>query len=193
MYDNCYPDVTSTTISVSSIIIHPEFQYISRQNDLAILRLSTIVPYHRRVSPICLPTPGAKYSHQVATIASWINGLASDNQTLFTCQPRKIELPILDSRSCTGNLLESQGCAGIAGNPSVLCKSDAGAGVLYSSPTGYYELVGILSDKQDCHVASSSDYTATDDDYNLPMFTKVNKYLNWILYHTKDGCYCNKL
>lgn len=59
-YDNCYADVTSETFSVSNIIIHPEFQYITRTNDIALLRLSTVVPFQKRISPVCLPTPSKK-------------------------------------------------------------------------------------------------------------------------------------
>lgn len=57
LYDNCYADVTSETFSVSNLIIHPEFQYISHQNDIALLRLSTVVVFEKRIAPICLPTP----------------------------------------------------------------------------------------------------------------------------------------
>lgn len=58
IHDNCYADVTSNTYSVSNMIIHPEFQYMSRLNDIALLRLNTVVQFQRRVAPICLPTPG---------------------------------------------------------------------------------------------------------------------------------------
>lgn len=61
IYDNCYSDVTSDTFSVSSIIIHPEFQYITRTNDIALLRLNTVVPFQKRISPICLPTPSNEF------------------------------------------------------------------------------------------------------------------------------------
>lgn len=57
IYDNCYADTTSNTYSVSNLIIHPEFQYTSRMNDIALLRLSSVVQFQKRVSPICLPTP----------------------------------------------------------------------------------------------------------------------------------------
>lgn len=60
LYDNCYSDVTSETFSVSNLIIHPEFQYVSRQNDIALLRLSTIVVFEKRIAPVCLPTPSKK-------------------------------------------------------------------------------------------------------------------------------------
>lgn len=57
LYDNCYADVTSETFSVSNLIIHPEFQYLSRQNDIALLRLNSVVPFSKRIAPVCLPTP----------------------------------------------------------------------------------------------------------------------------------------
>lgn len=58
IYDNCYADTTSITYSVSNVIIHPEFQYPTRQNDLALLRLNSVVPFQKRIAPVCLPTPG---------------------------------------------------------------------------------------------------------------------------------------
>lgn len=57
-FDICNSDVTSSMLSVMHIQLHPEYQYLSRANDLALLRLNTFAPYHNRVLPICLPTPG---------------------------------------------------------------------------------------------------------------------------------------
>lgn len=58
LFDGCYADITSSTYSVSNIIIHAEFQYPTRLNDLALLRLNSAIPFQQRISPICLPTPG---------------------------------------------------------------------------------------------------------------------------------------
>lgn len=132
------------------------------------------------------------YERRVATIASWYEGLTSDGYETSTCQPRKIDLPIVQSESCSGNIQNSQGCVGVVGSPSVLCKDDAGSGVLYSTSAGYYELIGILSDSQSCGAASLHS-KPTREDMNLPMYTKVNSYLDWIIFHTKDACFCNKI
>lgn len=59
---------------------------------------------------------------QVSTIASWIDYLSPDSLKYKTCEPRKVGLPILSSKSCTNYLFESQGCVGVIGLPSVLCK-----------------------------------------------------------------------
>lgn len=56
-YDNCYADTTTSQYSVSSMIIHPEFQHATRLNDIALLRLSSVVSFEKRIAPICLPTP----------------------------------------------------------------------------------------------------------------------------------------
>lgn len=149
------------------------------------------------------------YDHKVATIASWILDEAGNSSSHFTCQPRKIELPIIQTIECSRNLIESQGCVGVIGSRNVICKvialliqkisfnwgfclvfqDDAGSAVLYSTAAGYYELIGILSDRQTCR--KSETFTASD--YELPMYTKVDSFMNWILANTKDACYCNKI
>lgn len=62
------------------------------------------------------------YEHQVATVAAWYEGVTADNQSTSTCQPRKIDLPIQSSSSCSQPLLDSQGCIGVVGSYSVLCR-----------------------------------------------------------------------
>lgn len=62
------------------------------------------------------------YERQVATIASWIEGLSSDSYPLTSCQPRKVELPVMRTEACTGFLIESQGCVGVVGARSTLCE-----------------------------------------------------------------------
>lgn len=69
------------------------------------------------------------YEHQVATVAAWYEGVTADNQSTSTCAPRKIDLPILSS--CTQPLIESQGCIGVVGSHSVLCRVRLDLELLY--------------------------------------------------------------
>lgn len=62
------------------------------------------------------------YDHKVATIASWIEGEAGNSSSHYTCQPRKIEVPIIRTVECSRNLIESQGCVGVVGSRNVICK-----------------------------------------------------------------------
>lgn len=58
----------------------------------------------------------------MATIAAWLEGLTADNQSTSTCQPRKLELPIIPKGGCTVPLHDSQNCVGVRGSPSPLCR-----------------------------------------------------------------------
>lgn len=60
LHDICHTDTTSTIFSVSAIVLHPEFVSKSRQNDLALVRLSEAVAFGDLVSPICLPSTGSR-------------------------------------------------------------------------------------------------------------------------------------
>lgn len=100
LHDICHADKTSTIFSVSALILHPEFVVKSRQNDLALVRLSESVPFGELVAPICLPSSGSRrfscvskklhafstilksnvcgslaadtYEHKVSVVATWI-------------------------------------------------------------------------------------------------------------------------
>lgn len=86
LFDGCYADITSTTYSVSNIIIHPEFQYPTRLNDLALLRLNSAVPFQQRISPICLPTPGMYRRGISASLLDCLSfcRILAHNQTILT-------------------------------------------------------------------------------------------------------------
>lgn len=57
-YDLCNLDVSSSTISVESLILYPEYNIESHAHNLALIKLSQTVKFERRLSPICLPNPG---------------------------------------------------------------------------------------------------------------------------------------
>ncbi|GAB0093132.1 vitamin K-dependent protein C-like [Sergentomyia squamirostris] len=67
------------------------------------------------------------------------------------CLPRKIGLPIHTGPECRTFADHNEGCIGIKGSMNYhLCHEDAGSGIYVQTLQGYFELVGILSDKQWC-------------------------------------------
>ena len=77
-------DVSDTEVDrrdVSSISLHPQFNFSSLSYDISILTLLSEITFTSTVSPICLPTPPddssayPDYSGQVAIVAGW--GLTS--------------------------------------------------------------------------------------------------------------------
>ena len=73
-------DVSDTEVDrrdVSSISLHPQFNFSSLSYDISILTLLSEITFSSTVSPICLPTPPddssayPDYSGQVAIVAGW--------------------------------------------------------------------------------------------------------------------------
>ncbi|XP_017770581.1 PREDICTED: serine protease 27-like [Nicrophorus vespilloides] len=182
-FDRCFPDVSSQNVSVDAIKLHPDFSPGNRAHDLALVKLSSPINFDRKINPICIALPGAKYVGQVGTVVGWAEGSSADS----SCRPRKLGLPILDYDRCVGTALDSQytsldkGCLGVIGAKSVICETDAGGPVMYRSYNRVYELIGILSDKNGC-----ADLPST------ALYTRIGDHLRWIKEATKDACYCIK-
>jgi Trypsin len=119
----CFPDTTSTNYSISDIYVHPEYGQVYRTNDLALLKLNTVVLFDMNVLPVCLSTPGVLYTGQVSTVASWINSWNQvEVEPTKLCEPKKVGLPVLENSYCPGKVLASSGCIGVVGVQNVLCK-----------------------------------------------------------------------
>ncbi|XP_003697608.1 vitamin K-dependent protein C-like isoform X1 [Apis florea] len=186
-YDRCNLDVSSSTISVESLILYPEYNIESHAHNLALIKLSQTVKFERRLSPICLPNPGSTYLGQVGTLVGWTVKDIDDSNNNQTCRPRKLGLPILGHEECVKsginpmNFHNDSGCVGVLGGSSIVCENDVGSSVQYRSYFGVYDLVGIISDINKC-----------DNIPAVSIFTRVGPHLNWILQQTNDACYCSK-
>jgi secreted trypsin-like serine protease len=53
---------TQTNIPVSSFHIHPQYNNVTLQNDVAIIKLKSALTFSDRVSPVCLPPPNSHSS-----------------------------------------------------------------------------------------------------------------------------------
>ncbi|XP_017791623.1 PREDICTED: vitamin K-dependent protein C-like [Habropoda laboriosa] len=186
-YDRCNLDISSATISVESLILHPEYNLESRAHDLALIKLSQPIKFERRISPICLPNPGSTYLGQVGTLVGWTASNAEDKNNNRTCRPRKLGLPILGYDECVRsginpmNFHNDSGCAGVLGGSSIVCENDVGSSVQYRSYAGVYDIIGIISDINKCGSTPA-----------VSIFTRIGPHLSWLLQQTKDACYCPK-
>ncbi|XP_058791265.1 transmembrane protease serine 9-like [Phymastichus coffea] len=190
-HDRCSPQVSSANVSVEAVVAHPGFSQQSRAHDLALVRLSRSTPFESRLLPVCLPDAGtSSYLGRVGTLAGWTEieraSVASDDGVAGRgCLPRKLGLPILGRRECIAGGVkpadyhEESGCIGVVGPTSIVCQNDIGSSVLYRSYSGFYDLVGIVSDKNNCN-----------DTVGTAIFTRIGPYLDWIFQNTKDACYC---
>ncbi|XP_044761683.1 serine protease 7-like [Coccinella septempunctata] len=186
-FDKCFPDVSSNNVSVEKILIHPDFNPSNRAHDIALVKTTGTIIFERRISPICLGFPDTKYVGQVATVAGWDQSKNSDGSSSSSCRPKKVGLPVLGPSEClmsrnVQNVSADKGCLGVLGAPSVICGSDAGSPVMYRSYDGVYELIGIMTDSNECSTQPST-----------ALYTRIDEHLSWITRSTREGCYCLKI
>ncbi|XP_063629962.1 vitamin K-dependent protein C-like [Cydia splendana] len=177
--------------SVSDIIIHPGFSPTNRDNDIALLKLRHVVPFGRFISPICMPhyggfltldlidsRHGAPESGQVAWTAAWTG---TDNNE--SCTPRVATLPILPTRSCLKDTVNSnfvtpdKGCLGPLGARNIICEADVGAPIMQRHPGFSFRLAGVVS-------------SSSCDRITSPLYTRIIDHAGWVYQHTHSDCQC---
>ena len=56
---------------VDIVAVHPQFDPISKDNDLALIRFDKPVKFQANIIPICLPERGTDFTGQMAYVTGW--------------------------------------------------------------------------------------------------------------------------
>ena len=142
-------DLTSNegqTITVSEIVMHPNYNSNSLNNDVALLRLSTAVS---GVTPIGLVSDEMTVDDpdQATTISGW-GTLSSGGPSPDKLQ--KVEVPIVSNATCSssypGQITAQMICAGLAEGGKDSCQGDSGGPMMVrdAAGTGWLQ-AGIVS------------------------------------------------
>jgi len=157
------------TVNVETITKHPEYNNPNQHsNDIAVLRLSTSVPFSSSISPICLPQNDAPAGKE-CVVSGWGETQGTgDNQNL-----QEVTVPIVSHTECNdrrhyrGAVDNTMLCAGIAGRDS--CQGDSGGPLVCQRSDSTWELQGIVSWGIDCAAP------------NKPgIYSRVNALKDWI-------------
>merc|ERR1711915_887646 len=156
-------------LDVEKFVIHPEYDYDTIDNDIALLKLMDdvdLTPY----TPVCLPNVGDDFEGKTAWVYGW--GDNSSNQDYpDKLQELSVEIvsdavckevhnyPITDGMLCAGGVKGEDACQGDSGGP------------LTVDVNGQHILVGAVSwgDPEGC---------AQDGIYGV--YAEVAKYRQWI-------------
>ncbi|XP_042870522.1 trypsin alpha-3-like [Penaeus japonicus] len=167
------------TRKVAKIIEHPYYKPGDEINDIALLKLSSPVAISETVLPVCMPPKKPRYAGKTAVVTGWghteSGGTASD--TLL-----EVSVKVLSQVECRrGNygsaIKGTMLCAGSAGKDS--CQGDSGGPLVFKDRAGNYDQIGVVSWGIGC-----------GDEGYPGVYTRVNKYLEWIKSNTADGVYC---
>ncbi|XP_066579276.1 serine protease 53 [Amia ocellicauda] len=166
-------DTNEQSRGVQKIIIHPNYDSYTNDNDLALLRLSSPVSFTNYITPICLPSKNSTfYNSTDCWVTGWgdtAEGVAlGGNQTL-----QEVEVPIIGNRKCNclygvDTITKNMVCAGLLAGGKDACQGDSGGPLVCKQGTAWVQ-AGIVSFGEGCAQP------------NLPgVYTRVSQYQDWI-------------
>ncbi|XP_077407647.1 transmembrane protease serine 9-like [Vanacampus margaritifer] len=162
--------------TVGAIILHPDFDMFSFDNDIALLRLSSPVTFTDYVRPVCLAANSSVFNNGTD---SWVIGWATVQEGVplpFPGTLQEVEVPVLGNRQCScligsGLVTDNMICAGFLDGGKDACQGDAG-GPMVSEQDSLWIQSGIISFGLGCSQPK-----------NPGVYVRVSRYQSWINSH----------
>uniref|UniRef100_A0A672JP35 Peptidase S1 domain-containing protein n=1 Tax=Salarias fasciatus TaxID=181472 RepID=A0A672JP35_SALFA len=172
----------AVTISVSRIILHPDYDRRRHDNDIALLRLSSPVTFTDYIRPVCLAASESVFNNGTD---SWVTGWGAfeeGGESMFLPFPgtlQEVEVPVLGNRQCNclngvGRITDNMICAGVLAGGKDSCQGDSG-GPMVSKQGSTWVQSGIVSFGFGCARP------------NLPgVYSRVSRFQQWINSHIRS-------
>ncbi|XP_061613040.1 uncharacterized protein LOC133469687 isoform X3 [Phyllopteryx taeniolatus] len=164
------------TKTVATIILHPYFDSVIFDNDIALLRLSSAVIFTAYIRPVCLAADSSVFSNGTN---SWVTGWGSVKEGVpppFAATLQEVEVPVLGNRQCNcligeGLITDNMICAGFLEGGKDACQGDSG-GPMVSEKDSIWIQSGIISFGFGCARPN-----------NPGVYARVSRYQSWINSH----------
>ncbi|KAM0734720.1 Trypsin-7 [Formica fusca] len=180
-HDRCIEKPTETRYVVR--VMTGDFSFLNFDNDIALLRLNERVPLSDTIRPICLPSLLDNDYVGVNAIASGWGTLKEDGKP--SCLLQEVEVPVMSLQACRNTsysprmISDNMLCAGYLEGKKDSCQGDSGGPLVAEREDKKYELIGVVSWGNGC---ARPGYPG--------VYTRVTRYMDWILKNSKDGCFC---
>ncbi|XP_064180643.1 polyserase-2-like [Anguilla rostrata] len=137
------------SIGVGQIVLHPDYDAQSSDNDIALLRLASPVNFTNYIRPICLAASASTFHSDTS---SWVTGWGAINEGVVLPSPQtlqEVEVPVVGNKQCTclygeGQITENMMCAGLSTGGKDSCQGDSG-GPMVSKQNSVWVQSGIVS------------------------------------------------
>ena len=172
-------------LEVESFITHPKYIAEGHKRDVGILTLKERLHFSNYVRPACLPKRvDENLAGQRGVAIGWGKTQRKSRNTPQRLQ--EVLLPIWSHEACdtksnwADTIQRYYLCAGPKNGDRDTCSGDSGRPLMVRDfKTRRYILVGATSFGSEC--ASEN---------NPGIYARVSFFLDWIYYHTNDGCFC---
>lgn len=177
---NDLDSITATDrIQVVGIHVHPDFDYSTMDNDIALLRLSRN-SISKPLALLSLDEAEALPVGQLLTTMGWgaLDNLHNESLWVepdFPTELQHVQIPLVDNVSCQDSMTspysvvtDNMLCAGYVAGGKSSCQGDSGGPLIYDDGVNRYQ-VGIESWGEECALP------------DLPgVYTKLANYFDWV-------------
>lgn len=161
--------------TLSEIILHPQYDSTTNDNDIALLRLSSTVDFTNFIRPVCLAATGSDFPGGTST---WVTGWGTIASGVPLPSPQtlqEVNVPVINNTNCD-NSYSSQGisitsnmiCAGLENGGRDSCQGDSGGPMVSKNDTIWVQ-AGVVSFGIGCALAEFPG-----------VYTRVSQYQDWI-------------
>ncbi|XP_021949157.1 uncharacterized protein LOC110846648 [Folsomia candida] len=161
---------------VKAAKVHPNYNYDTIQNDVAIMKLAGKVRVSDFIAPICFPTSDMA-NKQVQGSGS-IAGFGVDRSTHISSSLNFASLPVRENKLCNDalgkELTSIEFCAGHPTGKSI-CSGDSGGGLVFKDEQSNRFYVQGIASNVDRRPLQELKYC---QNYNT--FTRVSSYVDWV-------------
>ncbi|MED6262422.1 hypothetical protein ATANTOWER_019244 [Ataeniobius toweri] len=163
------PNANEVLRSVSQVIVHPNFNNTLFNNDIALMKLRSVVAFTDFIRPICLAGSGSQFFNATSC---WSTGWGKrlSNQTLpVTEKLQQVQIPVIGNKQCACSYIPTDAtitsqmiCAGQENKGT--CQGDSG-GPLQCKQNSKWIQAGITSFGIPCATAGFPEVYARVSDF----------------------------
>uniref|UniRef100_A0A3P9HII1 Peptidase S1 domain-containing protein n=1 Tax=Oryzias latipes TaxID=8090 RepID=A0A3P9HII1_ORYLA len=163
----------SVSQTVTTVIVHPNYNSNTKDNDIALLQLSSPVTFNNYITPVCLASTNSTFYSGVKT---WVTGWGNIRSGVPLPAPetlQEVQVPIVGNIQCdcnygAGSITDNMLCAGLLEGGKDSCQGDSG-GPLVIKQNNRWIQAGVVSFGEGCALT------------NYPgVYTRVSQYQTWI-------------
>uniref|UniRef100_A0A8C3IXW3 Ovochymase-1 n=1 Tax=Chrysemys picta bellii TaxID=8478 RepID=A0A8C3IXW3_CHRPI len=192
-HDRILKESTEQVRRVKTIVVHPDFDTVSYDSDIALIQLDVPLEYNTVVRPICLPNSTQPLPSSVlCTMTGWGSTQEADGSLASRLQ--QTQVPILESEVCEknyyfnhpGGITARMLCAGFASSGGQdSCQGDSGGPLVCYNEKEPFILYGIISWGVGCARPKKPG-----------VYTRVRVFLDWIKSTIRvkalSQCFCDQ-
>ncbi|EAT40468.1 AAEL007796-PA [Aedes aegypti] len=166
-----YNETRSRDFRVTEIRSHVDFDPVSYENDIALLKLFRPSYFNSYIWPICMPPLDDTWDGYRGVVVGWGTQFFGGPHSKVLME---VSLPIWSNRDCQdvyiNRIFESSICAGDYGGGKDSCQGDSGGPLMLQLPNNRWVVAGVVSWGIRCGEA------------NHPgIYTRISSYVRWII------------